>query len=572
MPKLCGADVEVGNFILGVYRSNGTGAEASRLLLRRVEGLPRTSRWFDNGRPYNPQDVGRKFLRRNGGCLYIDLDHLELCPPEVLSAYDHLAACHAMLRIADEARVRANDYLPEGQKIQVLVNNSDGQNNSYGSHLNFLITRRAWDNIFERKMHHLLYLAAYQVSSIVFAGQGKVGSENGAPDAPFQLSQRADFFETLTGPQTTFNRPIVNSRDEPLCGPPSWAASRQVGSALARLHCIFYDSNLCHVAHLLKVGVMQIILAMIEVERINPAFILDDPVDAVARWSHDPTLRTRARMASGLELTAVELQMMFLEQAKPFVEAGECEGIVPRADEILALWEDTLLKLQRGDLAALMPRLDWALKWSILHQAMRQRPDLHWDSPEVKHLDHLYSSLDPSEGLYWVYERSGLVERMVSEEDIVRFMDNPPEDTRAFTRAMLLRQAGTDTVEIEDVDWDFIRFRCKPRAWHWSTYRTLRLSSPLAFTRAHTAHWFQEENSLDEILDGLETQSADADTRREQTLCRSITDGVTETSEQKTLPFEMTTVTSYSIPHTAEGGDEDNNDNDTKGGDDDDAA
>src|SRR5207245_816604 len=124
-----------------------------------------------------------------------------------------------------------------GQRIHVLVNNSDGRGNAYGSHLNFLVTRRAWDNIFERKLHHMLYLASFQVSSIVYTGQGKVGSENGMPAVAFQLSQRADFFETLTGMQTTHERPIVNSRDEALCGErPSSYGPRSVSptSYLAR--------------------------------------------------------------------------------------------------------------------------------------------------------------------------------------------------------------------------------------------------------------------------------------------------------------------------------------------------
>ena len=37
VPKLCGADVELGNFILGVERAGGTGGAASRALLREVE-------------------------------------------------------------------------------------------------------------------------------------------------------------------------------------------------------------------------------------------------------------------------------------------------------------------------------------------------------------------------------------------------------------------------------------------------------------------------------------------------------------------------------------------------------
>ena len=521
VPKLCGADIELGNFILGPQHSDATCGLAARAVLREIptsydapegccaNGSPLVVRRGD-AKGFDPQDWGRRYLSSNGGCAYIDLDHLELCLPEVISAYDHVATWHAMLRIARDALDAANAQLPPGHTIQVLVNNSDGQSHAYGSHLNFLISRRAWDNIFERKMHHLLYLAAYQTSSIIFTGQGKVGAENGRPAVGFQLSQRADFFETLTGVQTTQRRPIVNSRDEPLCGPWRGDTRAQRTASLdgdyARLHCIFYDNTLCHGSCLLKVGVMQIVLAMLEAERVNPRLILEDPVDAVVRWSHDPTLAARASTVSGTALTAVELQLLFLEEAQQFVAAGGCDGIVPRAADILALWEDTLVKLEDEDVTALTARLDWVLKFRILQRALQQRPRLTWASPEIKHLDHLFGSLDHKEGLYWVHEQLGVVERFVSESCVERFVHGPPEDTRAWTRAMLLRTAGRGVVH--DVDWDRMAFRTLGSSY-WPTVRTLHLPDPLGFTRAVVEPVIREAAGIDDILDALCVAPAD---------------------------------------------------------------
>src|SRR5438445_662902 len=168
LPKLCGADFELGNLVLGMDLPKGTGALASHLLLREFDGLPLSRKsqsvcycpactarrralehgytaaeslggecsMTQHGSGYNAQDWGRKFLS-NGGCVYIDLDHLELCIPEVLSARDHAASSHAMLRQARAALQTANARLPEGKKIVALANNSDGQGHSYGSHLNF---------------------------------------------------------------------------------------------------------------------------------------------------------------------------------------------------------------------------------------------------------------------------------------------------------------------------------------------------------------------------------------------------------------------------------------------------
>lgn len=595
VPKLCGADVELGNFIIGPKAAGDTGSEAARRLLREIVGVeqgqptsslcncdackatrqkeqeahqasnrasgnPYTSYEVDTGRStnggwgggstyvgasqssnksgqgqyggssggyqggyasYNVQDWGRKFLANNGGCAYIDLDHLELCLPEVLSAHDHLAAWHAMLHIARDAQRTANERLGQGRRIQVLVNNSDGLGNSYGSHLNFLISRQAWENIFHLKLHPMLFLAAHQASSIVITGQGKVGAENGANPVDYQLSQRADFLETLCALQTTYRRPLVNKRDEPLCGSQrfgnlhtsnsnsgDWHDRERSSDGFARLHVIFYDSNLCHVAHLLKVGMLQILLAMIEADQIDPELILDSPLDAVRSFSHDPTLQAHARLANGKLITAVELQRRFLEGAQRFVDQGGCLGIVPRAEEIVTLWWDTLDKLQSRDWDALQPRLDWVLKQRILQHAMQKRPNLNWASPELKHLDHLYGSLELEQGLYWAYERQGCTEQLVSEADIERFLREPPHDTRAWGRTMLLRRAGSQSIDA--VDWDAVRLRMTSNR-SWPTYRSLDLANPLAYTRADTQQVFDTATSLADLYRGLDELYRDHD-------------------------------------------------------------
>lgn len=505
VPKLCGADIELANFIQGRPFTADTTDEAARLLLGRIDGVPSHRVWpganywasvlgyghsdSSYGKP-DPQCVGRKFLPDSGACAYIDLSHLELCVPETLSAFDHVAAWHALLRTARRALAAANAELGDGDRIQVLVNNSDGLSHSYGSHCSFLLTRRAWNDIFLRKLHFQLFLASCQVSSIVLTGQGKVGSENGAPPVDFQISQRADFFETLAGEQTTYRRPLVNSRDESLCGADS--------NGLARLHCIFFDNTLCHTSTLLKIGIMQIVLAMIESELVDTRLLLDDPLQAVSAWSHDPTLRRRARLFGGDEVTAVELQLHFFERAQRFAASGGCDGIVPRADEILSLWGDTLEKLRVGDIDSLSGRIDWILKRRLLERTIRQHRGFSWRSPEIKHLDHLYSSLDASEGLYWACERGAGVEHIVSDERVEHFEHHAPEDTRAWTRALLLRAAGEEN--IERVDWDTITIDLDG---HDPAYLVLDLSNPLRFTRRDTERQAKGARNLRDLLDAL---------------------------------------------------------------------
>ena len=514
VPKMNGFDIEVANYIAGLQMPGGTGREASLALWRHFEGTcPSTQwtrdasqtnlspsydmigagTWYDasraggshNGGASGPAaqetDWGRKWLPSMGGCCYIDSFHLEICSGEILGARDHVGKLHAMLEKIREARQRANVGLPAGQSVEVFANSSDGLSNSFGSHINVLVTRRCLENVLHRKVHQLSFLAAHQASAIIYAGQGKVGSENGHAWVDYQFSQRADFVEQLLAVQTMWKRPLVNARDEGLCGPPARGFGSDSGTAaesLARLHVISYDTTLCHIATFLKVGTLQLVLCMLEQEIIDPSLCLDDPVEAVAQWSHGD-LRALARLASGGRCTAIELQEGMLEKATAFVSDGRASGLVPEAPLIIRQWARTLQLLRQNDIHSLARRCDWALKLVALDRAMTKHQK-DWSSPEIKMLDHMYSSVASDEGLYWQYERAGFVERIVSSADIKRAGAEPHESTRAWLRAQLLRRA--DPEEIDDVDWDSIRFR--PQRQGRRTVRTLYMNNPLRFTRA----------------------------------------------------------------------------------------
>ena len=521
VPKILGGDFEFANALLGYHDAGGAGPVAAQLLLRQIAGIPERRRppsaaaegcELPRVEAHDLGAIGRRFLS-NGASAYIDLDHLELPLPPVRSAFDFNIASHAMVRIARRAQQAAQNEIDQlddpDWTLVVLANNSDGLGHSYGSHMNFAVSRTAFRNLFDRKLHYLLLLASYQASSIVLTGQGKVGSENGAPEVDYQISQRADFLECLVAPQTTYRRPLVNSRDEAHCGEAlGGPGEMRLDEVYARLHCIMYDFNLCHEANVIKAGAMQIVLTMIEAEQLSTSLILDDPVAAARGWSHDPALRLRVELVDGRTTTAVDLQRRFFEAAARFVEEGRCENIVPRAEEIIALWGATLDHLAARDFSSLAGSLDWVLKWQILEGVLAENPSLDWTSPEIKHLDHAYGNILPDEGLFWAMERSEIVRRLASDAEIEIRSYLPPEDTRAYAHANLLARAGSR--QVESVAWDRITLQITDPCG-WTRQTTVALPDPCRGGKCETESLFaDDEHSLWDIAAALNEIAQDA--------------------------------------------------------------
>jgi proteasome accessory factor A len=475
--KVLGCDFELANSLETGRRTDGNPTEAARRLLDEIPGYPRDRGWGTR------IEWGRRFLPTSGASAYIDSDHLEINVPEHTRAADHAAILHAGLRVARQAQAAAQAKLSAG-RLHVFAAVSDGHQ-SWGHHLNVMVRRRLWDDLFLRKPHLAGFLATHLATAPLFAGHGQVGPGNGRPTCDYQLSQRADWFEEFVGYQTTHRRPLLNLRDEP-----------HAGSGLARMHIIYFDNVLCPVANYLKAGTTQLVLALAECGWADPGLLLDDPLGAAQEVSRDVALRQPLAMAGrGRRRTAVEVQRALADLAGEFVAAGEADAVVPEAEAIVRCWQETLDLLARRDLGALARRCDWALKYLLLDR-QRGRRGLSWQAAEIKALDLLFSSLDPEEGLFWQMAAAGLVEDMPAPEVVERFLQEPPDDTRAYLRAHVLRRFGEHVV---DMDWDRVRFRTHPDRYWWSE-TALPMPDPTAFGRADSAPILERCTTLAELI------------------------------------------------------------------------
>ena len=125
------------------------------------------------------------------------------------------------------------------------------------------------------------------VTRQIYAGSGRVGIGENSEIPGYQLSQRADYIHAKVGLQTTFERPIINTRDE-----------SHSTDAYRRLHVIVGDANRMEVPQALKLGTTSMLLWLLEhadeagfdLNAFLDELELSDPVEAIHTVSRDLTL------------------------------------------------------------------------------------------------------------------------------------------------------------------------------------------------------------------------------------------------------------------------------------------
>ncbi len=444
----------------------------------------RDARGFDLGSALGPEyleaedDAGlANVILTNGARLYVDHAHPEYSTPEVTNPRDAVLWDKAGERIMAEASRRAAQTVPGQPPIQLYKNNTDNKGQSYGSHENYLMSRAT---PFADIVRHL---TPFFVSRQVVAGQGRVGIGQDGRGEGFQLSQRADFFEVEVGLETTLKRPILNTRDEPHAD----------AERYRRLHVIIGDANLSETSTYLKLGTTSLVLAMIEDKFLTVDLSVEEPVSSLRAVSHDPSLRHVLTLRSGRTLTAVQLQMEYLEQARKYVEDRFGDDVDAQTADVLDRWESVLTRLEQDPMLCAR-ELDWVAKLRLL-EGYRTRDGLGWGSSRLQLVDLQYSDVRPEKGLYARLVARGAMERLVSEDEVLSAVEHAPEDTRAYFRGECLRRYPT---QVAAASWDSVIFDLGRE----SLVRVPTLE-PLRGTRTHVGALLDRSPTADALVEAL---------------------------------------------------------------------
>ncbi len=488
--KVCGIETEYGILVRGA--DSNPVAASSVLINAYVSGVLRKVGWdYEDEHPGNDargftyEDVFAPEIEThlvnavltNGARYYVDHAHPEISTPECLDAREIVRWDRAAEEVVRASMDAAKRLLGDGSEIVTYKNNSDGKGNSYGCHENYLVDRATpFGRIVAQITPHF-------VSRQVFCGAGKVGSEfagTSSKTVPYQISQRADFFEEEVGLETTLKRPIVNTRDEPHCDAQKYR----------RLHVIVGDANMAEVATYLKVGTTAIMLAMIEDDAVGTDLTLANPVAAIRQISHDPTLKRTVLLREGKRVTALELQWALLERAQKYERSHGLEAVGDRVgSDVLAKWETVLTGLE-SDRASVAPWVDWVAKQRLI-DAYAERHGIEPGENRLKALDLQYHDLRADKCLA---KRVGLA-TMIDEADVRSAMTEPPTTTRAYFRGRCLQKWPNDIVA---ANWDSLVFDIGR-----DPLRRVPMMEPLRGTADHVGALLDECDTAAELLTRL---------------------------------------------------------------------
>ncbi|MEX0592588.1 MAG: Pup--protein ligase [Nitriliruptoraceae bacterium] len=423
---------------------------------------------LDGQRRLSPDEVARYLFRRvvswgrssnvfleNGARLYLDVgSHPEYATPECDSPLQVTLHDKAGERVVEELVLAAEQRLAdEGVKgrISMFKNNTDSAGNSYGCHENYLVER---SGDFQRTTERLI---PFLVTRQIFSGAGKVLHTARGPR--FVLSQRAEHIWEGVSSATTRSRPIINTRDEPHAD----------AERFRRLHVIVGDSNVSAYTTWLKVATCDLVLRMLEDRAMVRDLTLDNSIRAIREISHDLTGQQPVRLATGIHMSALEIQQAYLERVERYVEGSGDQD--DEAKRVVGEWRHVLEALA-DDASRLGRQLDWVAKLKLV-EAYCTRHALPLDDPRVQMIDLAYHDVVRSRGLHHLLERQGRVQQMFDEADVVEAMSEPPPSTRAALRGKFIRKAKQAHRDFT-VDWVHLKLNDQAQ-------RTVLCKDPFAF-------------------------------------------------------------------------------------------
>ena len=337
--------------------------------LNREEGLMRMLH-FANNRLLCLRDSGAPGVYlSNGSRLYIDVgNHPEMSTPECSDPWEAVRYMLAGERILSDLATDVERERPNSKASIFRCNVDYLSLQTWGCHESYL-HRSQPAALAEEMIPHL-------VSRLIYTGAG--GFDNRSPGLEFTLSPRVPHLVKKVSNQSTHDRGIFHTKDEPLCT-----------KGYHRLHILCGESQCSQLGNLLKMGATDLVVRLIEAGVCRGReMALKAPLYAMRRFSTDSSCTRREALANGEKRSAIEIQRHYLECA----EAHLSHAFMPSwAGALCTEWRRMLDCLEDGA-DGVSTALDWGIKLALYREHARKR-GFEWN--ELRDWNRLAESSAP---------------------------------------------------------------------------------------------------------------------------------------------------------------------------------
>ena len=358
---------------------------------------------------------------------YHDVGHFEVSTPEVTNAIDLVVWEKAGEKMVDWSRRKVEElYFGEESELSILSlkNNTAPDGTSYGSHENYAVPRRLdFPDAFLRE------LVPHFVTRMAYTGAGDL------LDGRFVLSPTLYKTSYMISGNTMHGTGLLNTRDEPHADEKAWR----------RLHVIVGDALFHEPAILLRHFTTQAILQLMAEGKLGDVPVLKSPLEDMWRCleATNPD-KWRFELKGGGTIALLDIQRYYLHKVETIVEDDD-------ERRTFKLWERTLELLEGKKTRDLARIVEWIDRYLTIQEQKLKKPE----DPEVEmRACKYYSEVGEDRGLYYRRQRNGLIDRVVTDEEVKRAIFTPPENTRAH-----LRREICDEFDVLNIDWSRVTVR-----------------------------------------------------------------------------------------------------------------
>lgn len=433
--RLMGIETE---YAFTAHRKDGTLADPDQAM-SKIEQIA------ERRLPHLRAQGQRGVFLRNASRFYRDAgNHQEFATPECPNPWDavrYVVANEQILLGLTNELLKEDSELGEALYFKHNVDYS-GAGTSWGTHESYL-TRSPILSLPDPLLPHF-------ASRVIYTGAG--GFDPLTSGVKFMVSPRAAHLTQTISADTQNERPLFNTRDEPLAG-----------NGYRRLHVICGESLSSHTSMWLRSATTSLIVALADAGADPGRKVsLVEPVGAMNTFSRDPFCRAKVLLADGTKKSAIEIQRHYLEVAEKNIDS---DFMPPWAPDVCKHWRRLLDLLDQGAPDSVSTILDWAIKYSLF-KSRAERNDMDWEKlqrcrrsrkfeslrQELFEVDVRFGQLGDL-GVFAQLDRAGVLQHeFPGVDNFPHAIIHPPDLGRARLRGRAIQKLWGQDVQ-NSADW-----------------------------------------------------------------------------------------------------------------------